>query len=130
MKNFEVPLRVRGYETSFSCKNIQSLEWKNRGFDLKKNFEIEPSDKGNIRRKSLPAQFHLFVLSRSYTALTHRTFFHLRRCMHAGDCHVVRCVWRFANWENVRFVGKTSEARVSRSYIIVTLLSVNIFLGA
>ena len=70
----------------------------------------------NNRSFRLHVQFHLFVLSRSYTALTHRTLFQLRRCTHAGDCHVVRCVWRFANWENVRFVGKTSEARVSRSY--------------
>ena len=25
--NFEIPLKVTGYETLFSCKKIQSLEW-------------------------------------------------------------------------------------------------------
>ena len=87
-------------------------------------------------------QFHLFVLSRSYTALTCRTlFFQLGRRTHAGHCRVVRCVWRFAigkmscvvrclfvcrfaDWKNVLCgemcivarMGNTSEARVARSY--------------
>ena len=102
--------------------------------------------------RSLHAQFHLFILPRSYTVLTHRTFFQLRRHMHAGHCRVVRCVWRFANWKMscvirclcvccfadwknvlchemciVARMDNTSEARVSRSYIIRTLLSVDIF---
>ena len=46
-ENFEIPLKVIGHETSFSGNNIQSLEWNSNieigGFDLKKNFEIEPS---------------------------------------------------------------------------------------
>ena len=40
---------------------------------------IEQSELDN---RSLPAQLYLFVLSRSYTAVTRRTFFQLRRHAH------------------------------------------------
>ena len=46
-ENFEIPLKVIGHETLFSggkhSKFGMEFQYKNRGFDLKKNFEIEPS---------------------------------------------------------------------------------------
>ena len=47
MENFEIPLKVIRHETYFfrqkHSKFGMEFQYKNRGFDLKKNFEIEPS---------------------------------------------------------------------------------------
>ena len=44
-ENFEIPSKVIGHETSSQKRSKFGMEfqYKNRGFDLKKNFEIEPS---------------------------------------------------------------------------------------